>query len=450
MNVELPFKWAARPHQEPLFQYMLSGGTMKKKRAAEIWHRRAGKDSASLQLEALAAHQRIGTYWHMLPTQKQGRKVIWDGIDKFGRRMIDQAFPKELRASTNNTEMQIKFKNGSIFQVVGSDNYDNLIGANPIGVVFSEYSVADPAAWDYLRPILAENDGWAIFIYTARGKNHGYAMHQMAKSNPLWHSALLTVDDTFDRDGNPIITQQTIQEERDAGMSEEKIQQEFYCSFDIGMEGAFYTTELNEAEASGRIGSYPHDPLKSVQTWWDIGFRDATSIIFTQEGDNGKPVLIDYLEVRNKGLPEVIRDVRSYPYNYDIHNGPHDLDQTDYSTGKTRRDMASNLNFDFDIVPNIPVADGIDATRAMLKTCAIDKHKCQRLLECLASYQREYDDKLKIFKDKPLHNWASHGGDSARYLSVGWDRAMVSTRWNPEKMENFKRKHKVKRALGGH
>jgi phage terminase large subunit len=447
--ITLPNKWKARPHQESLFQYMFSDGTMQRKRAVEVWHRRAGKDSCSLQLCAIASQQRVGVYWHMLPTAKQGRKVIWEGIDKFGRRMIDQAFPKEIRASVNDTEMRIKLKNGSIYQVVGSDNYDSLVGSNPVGVIMSEYSIADPTAWDYIRPILAENGGWAIFIYTSRGKNHGYNLYNMAKNNPNWHCELLTVDDTKDRDGNPIVSPEVIEEERQAGMSEEKIQQEFYCSWDIGMEGAFYTKEINDAYAEGRIGAFPHDPLKPVQTWWDIGFRDATSVIFTQDGDNGKPILINYMEKRNMGLPDLIREVKSYPYNYDVHNGPHDIEQTDFSTGKTRREMARSLGFNFDVVPKLGVADGIDATRAMLRVCRIDETSCAQLISGLASYQREYDEKTKIFKDKPLHNWASHPADAARYLSVGWDRAMVSTTWTPEKSAMFRRKHKVKRAYGG-
>ena len=446
-DIALPYKWKARPHQEPLFKHMFAGGTMQQKRACEVWHRRAGKDSCSLQLAAIGSQQRVGAYWHMLPTAKQGRKVIWEGIDKFGRRMIDQAFPKEIRASINDTEMRIKLKNGSIYQVVGSDNYDSLVGANPVGVIFSEYSIANPTSWDYVRPILAENNGWAVFIYTSRGKNHGYSLYNMAKDNDKWHCALLTANDTFDREGNPIISDQVIQDERDAGMSEEKIQQEFYCSWDVGMEGAFYTKELNIMEAEGRLRDIPHDPAKPVQTWWDIGFRDATSVIFTQEDDNGHPVGINYMEKRNMSLADMIREVRSFPYNYDQHFGPHDLEQHDWATGKTRLEMASLLGFQFEVVPKIDIASGIDAVRAMLKKMSMDKVACVRLWECLTSYQREYDENAKIFKDKPLHNWASHGADAARYLAVGWERARVYRTWSKEKSEAFRRAHKVRRNL---
>src|SRR5262245_6242461 len=131
-DIILPHNWKARHYQKDVFQHMLIGG-LAGKRALEVWHRRAGKDSTCLNFAALSSQIRVGTVWHMLPTQRQGRKVIWDGIDREGRRMIDQAFPEAMRASVNNTEMQIKFRNGSIYQVVGSDNYDALVGTNPVG-----------------------------------------------------------------------------------------------------------------------------------------------------------------------------------------------------------------------------------------------------------------------------------------------------------------------------
>jgi len=420
--LDLPNEWAARDYQAPLFRHMFEGG-LERKKAAVVWHRRCGKDSCCLQLSAVASQMRVGTIWHMLPTLKQGRRVVWDGIDREGRRMIDQAFPKEMRQVANpinNSDMQIRFRNGSIYQVVGSDNYDSLVGTNPVGVIFSEFAVADPKAWDYIRPILAENGGWALFIYTPRGKNHGKKLFDMAQGNPKWYSSLLTVDDTFRPNGTHVISPDIIAEERAEGMSEEKILQEYFCSFEAGMEGAFYTKELNLAEEEGRIGHFPHDPAKQCQTWWDIGFRDATSIIVTQRGEDGKPVIIDYLEARNKALDEWVRDVRSHPYDYDEHWGPHDLENTDWTTGKTRREFAAALGFAFDIVPKLPVQDGIDATRALIRTARFNEPKVGRLLDGLYSYRREYDDRMQMFRDKPLHDWASHPADAMRYLSVGW------------------------------
>ena len=445
MAIDLPNEWNARDYQSPLFQYMFEGG-LERKRGCAVWHRRGGKDSCCLQLSAVSSQMRVGTIWHMLPTLKQGRRVIWDGIDREGRRMIDQAFPREMRDQSspiNNSDMQIRFRNGSIYQVVGSDNYDSLIGANPIGAILSEWAVADPKAWDYLRPILAENGGWALFIYTPRGKNHGKKLYDMAKANPRWFCSMLTVDDTFRPDGTHVIGPDIITEERVEGMSEEKIQQEYYCSFEAGMEGAFYTLELNLAEKEGRIGDFPHDPMKQCQSWWDIGFRDATAIIITQRGDDGKPVVVDYLEGRNKALDEWIRDVRSLPYDFDEHNGPHDLENTDWTTGKTRREFALGLNFPFEIVSKLPVQDGIDATRAIIRVARFNEPKVGRLLDGLYSYRREYDDRLQMFRDKPYHDWASHPADAMRYLSVGWHDYIGG-------VKILSNQYNVKAAVSGH
>ena len=302
-NISLPNEWNARDYQRPFMTHMLSGGSMDRKRAVDVWHRRAGKDSCSLQIAAIATQMRIGTYWHMLPSLQQGRRVVWEARDKQGRRMIDQAFPKEIRlGKPNESNMKIEFANGSVWQVVGSDNFDSLVGSNPIGIIFSEYSIANPLAWEYFRPILRENEGWAVFIYTPRGKTHGYSLYNVAleeaKRDPMWHASKLTIEDTG------VMTPEDVEDEIRQGMSREKALQEFYCSFDIGMEGAFYTEELKYAEDQKHIGDYPWDPDRPVDTWWDIGIRDNSSVIFTQTSREGFPIIIDHQSRRNWGAQE--------------------------------------------------------------------------------------------------------------------------------------------------
>lgn len=444
-NITLPNKWEARPYQRPLFDYMFSND-MKKRRAVQIWHRRAGKDSSSLNLEAMAIHHRVGTYWHMLPTLNQGRKVIWDGIDKQGRRMIDQAFPKELRESTNNGDMQIKFKNGSIWQVVGSDNYDSLVGANPIGVIFSEYSVADPKCWDFVRPILAENDGWAVFIYTSRGKNHGFKLYDMAKDNPKWFCSLLTVDDTVDDTGNRIISEQAILDERDAGMSEQMIQQEFYCSFDTGLIGAYYTEQLNRAEKEKRVGDFPWMEDRPVLTYWDLGIRDKNSIGFFQYDDNGYIRLIDHLSGSNRSLEEWIKVLRDLPYVYHKHTGPHDLKNREYSNGKTREEAAANLGFRFDYAIESSLSDGINAVRGIFGKLRINKPNCGDFIDSIFNYRREWDERNQIFRDRPNHDWTSHDADMLRYFAVSWiDSQSI---YGYSATHDSVLKYKVKTAIG--
>lgn len=182
-SVLIPNNWKPRPYQLPFFRYFARGG----KRAVLMWPRRHGKDDACLHLTAIQLMKIPGTYWFMLPQYGQARKAIWDAVNKHtGLRRIDEAFPKEIRARVNESEMKIVFKNGSVWQVCGSDNYNALVGSNPAGIVFSEYALSDPQAWDYLSPILDENNGWAIFNSTVRGQNHFTQLAHIAKADPNW------------------------------------------------------------------------------------------------------------------------------------------------------------------------------------------------------------------------------------------------------------------------
>lgn len=272
-EVEIPNEWNPRKYQRDLWKYLCNGG----KRAVAIWHRRAGKDSLSLNWTAKAMLNRVGVYWHMLPLNTQARKVVWDAIDKKGRRVIDQVFPVPLRKSVNSQEMKIEFWNGSIWQCVGSDNYNALVGSNPVGVVFSEYSLADPAAWDFIRPILAENGGWALFIYTPRGQNHGYTLYNNAIAAG-WFAQVLTVEDT------QAIDLSVVDEERRAGMPEAMIQQEFYCSFDaVNDEDRKLIRSENVRPALNRdIGNCNS---ASLIIGWDPAFQgDDCSAIVRRQG----------------------------------------------------------------------------------------------------------------------------------------------------------------------
>lgn len=421
-DITLPNNWIARPHQHNFMKAILpvEQGGLGKKRAVCIWHRRCGKDSASVNFTAVAAHQKVATYWHLLPTAIQGRHVIWDAIDpRTGVRTIDQAWPKELRKSINNTEMKIELKNGSIWQVVGSDNYDRLVGSNPFGVVFSEYSIANPAAWNYIRPILKENGGWAIFIYTPRGKNHGYDLYQMAKNNKKWFAELLTIDNSYRNDGTPVVSKQDYQEELDDGMDILLAKQEYYCSFDAGLFGSYYTQEMNKA----KFGSYPWNPRKPVHTFWDIGLKDATSIWFGQEDEDGTAInIIDYESASNTTFPMWVNILRDKGYTYGIHSLPHDFKKRDWKDGSSAVGVAKGLNFDFEITPDISRQQGIDAVRTFLPRLRFNT-SCAKVndgIDCLFNYRREYNEKLKIFMDRPLHDWASDGADAMRYMAIAW------------------------------
>ena len=388
-----------------------------KKRAVAVWHRRAGKEKTFINYMARCCFQRIGTYYYIFPTYNQARKVLWDGRDKTGFPFMGHV-PAKLVSKKNEAEMRMELVNGSAIQLIGSDNIDSIVGTNPVGVVFSEYALQDPRAWDYLRPILRENDGWAIFDYIPRGKNHGYTLYQMAKDNPEWFAEILTVDDTR------ALPLSAIEAERRDGMSEELIQQEYYCSFEGVQVGAYYGKQIKQAEDEGRITTVRYEEGIGVETWWDLGVGDSTSIWFTQT--IGREVrVIDYLEASGEGLPFYAKALQSKPYIYSSHNAPHDIHVRELGSGRSRIETALSLGIAFKTVPNIGLDDGIEASRTFLNRCWFDKTRCERGLDALASYHKDYDDKAKTFRSQPKHDWSSHGADAFRYLAVGHKTAKI-------------------------
>ena len=220
--ITLPHEWRPYPWQTSILEALEAG----KKRVLVVAHRRAGKDAVSLNLAASEAHRTVGSYWHVFPFAVQGRKALWRGADDDGIRFIDQAFPPEIRKTTRDQEMSIEFLNGSVWQCVGSDSYNSLMGANPRGIVFSEAALyPDGSVWDYTRPILARNSGWAVFISTFRGRNWFYELYEANKRNPDWHVIKLDVTQTFDRNGQRLISDDDIDAERRAGRVEAGLEQ---------------------------------------------------------------------------------------------------------------------------------------------------------------------------------------------------------------------------------
>jgi phage terminase large subunit len=428
MEINLPYQYQPREYQIPLLRAIDNGVN----RAVVLWHRRSGKDKTLVNLVAKKMMERLGTYYYFFPTYRQGKKILWNGMDKTGFKFMNH-LPPELRARTDKTEMLVEFKNGSIFQIVGTDDYDSIVGTNPIGCVFSEYALQNPNVWDFIRPILKENGGWAIFNYTPRGKNHGYDLYEMATNNPKWFVQKLTVNDTG------ILTEEDIQEERDSGMSEEMIQQEYYCSFTAAIMGAYYAKEYDEAEKAGRFTNIPYEPASLVHTVWDLGIRDSMAIGFYQAVGLERRK-IDYMELTGKGLPEAIKLVKEKPYTYGKHFAPHDIQVRELGTGKSRLEVAKELGINFEIVPNISIQDGIDAGRRFFKKLWVDKTNCKDWLKLIPQYTKEYDEDKKIFKDKPLHDWTSHGADEHRYASLVEDKMDNGTKqptytqpaWEPE------------------
>lgn len=415
--IKLPHLFVPRHYQRDTFDAYFNQG---KRRIIQVLHRRAGKDLGSLNLMIAASQQRVGLYLYLYPEKTQARTAIWYGIDKDGVRFLDR-IPPELIAKKSDSEMRILFKNGSVFQIGGSDRYDAYRGTNPIFIVFSEYSQQDPNAWDTFRPILTENRGVAFFNYTPFGQNHGFDLYDKNKNNPDWFVHLLTVGDTHNDDGSRIITEAMIEEERRSGMSEHKIQQEYYCDWYAAIPGAYYGDEMARVDREGRIKVFDIEKKFPVHTAWDLGVRDATAIWFYQL--IGQEIrVIKYYENRNLGLDHYVNLLFNYKKEKEIfygsHWAPHDIQVRELGSGKSRLEMAASLGLSFKIVPRLPVADGIDAVRKMFPKVWFLLGETDNGLSALRTYSTEYNEKKKIYSDKPLHDWSSNGSDAFRYLAV--------------------------------
>lgn len=404
--IELPVGWTPRWYQARIFGLLDSGV----KRIICVWHRRAGKDVAMLNYAAMSAFKRVGTYWHVFPTQKQARKAIWEGITSDGKRIIDQAFPPEIVKRKRDDEMMIELVNGSIWRLVGGDNYDSLVGSNVVGVVYSEAAITDPAAWTYVRPILAESGGWAVFISTPRGKNWYYELYQMALGNDDWYAETLTWQQTG------AINAKAIEDERKAGMTDEEIEQEFGCSFEAGSPGVVYQKQMAYLDTAKRIGVVNYDPNYPVETSWDIGLRDSAAIWFAQRIKN-EVRLIDYYANKNQKLPHYLEVLRNKGYAYSRHIGPHDIDRDGFASDPIK-EVARNFGVHFITAPKFSVAKGIESTRSLLAKVWIDESKCHDGIQALKFYHYGWDREKKMLSTVPVHDWSSHGCDALRYYAV--------------------------------
>ena len=409
IQIQIPENYVCRPYQIPFWEAMKRG----KKRAVLVWHRRAGKEKTCWNFLISRAVQKIGTYYYFFPHFSQGRKILWDGADKEGFRFLSHVPSVLIDGQPNATEMKIRLKNGSLIQVIGTNNIDSIVGTNPIGCIFTEYALQDPRAWQLIRPILVENEGWAVFNFTPRGANHGKELFDMAQKNRDWFCQILTVKDTG------IISEEDIQKERDAGMSEDFIQQEFYCSFTLGVEGSYYARYLQEARDEDRISNIPWDRQARVSTAWDLGYGDSCAIGFYQLV--GQEIhLIDYYENHGEGLPHYAYILKEKPYIYESHFAPHDIDSHAFSSGLSAREVGAGLGIKFITLPTLRLRleDGIEAVRGLFPRLWIDSEKCSRLIKCLENYRKEFDVKMDSYKEKPRHDWASHGADMIRYLAI--------------------------------
>lgn len=423
VEVELPYRFEPRPYQVPLLRAMDQGCA----RAVQVWHRRSGKEKTDLAgVLSRKMVERPGSYFYVFPELTQGRKILWDGMDKDGFRFLDHFPLAILDGPPNNTEMKLRLRRelgGSMLQVVGSDRYNTVVGTNPVGMVLSEYSLQDPACWNFFRPIMAENDGWAIFNFTPRGENHAYDMHELAKADPFhpvsnptgWFSEVLTVEDT------QAIPKSVLEQERREIVrlhgNDSVYLQEYMCSFTVPISGAYYAEHISRALREGRVGSVPWEPQLQTHTWWDLGLNDRMAIWFVQLV--GKEIrLIDYVEGTDKGIDHYIGVLREKPYSYGRHVAPHDIEVRELTNGRSRKDTARAMGIRFEVAPKLPVVDGINAVRSVFDRCHFDKEATREGLNALKNYRKVYDERRKTYGNVPHHDWSSNGADAFRYMAV--------------------------------
>jgi len=438
MQVKLPNNgWTPRPDQMALWSYLENGG----RRAVEVAHRRFGKDDIGLHYTATQVVQTIGNYWHMLPEYGQGRKAIWEAINpRTGLKRIDEAFPEAIRKRTLSQQMMIEFKTGSTWQVVGSDNYNSIVGAPPIGLVMSEWAIANPMAWAYLSPILEENGGWAMFIFTSRGDNHGKTIYDHAITTPGWFGEKRRADETpvFSPDQLVSIQREYVQIfGKELGTAMYK--QEYMCSFAGATLGAYLAQQVEDAKKDNRVTKVPHRPGVEVDTFWDLGIDDSMTIWFMQPiGQTYN--FIDYYEGSGYGLEHYAKVMRGEKegsehrasYTYGNHYMPHDANQremTNSEIAKSRREIAEDLGIrPVQVIPRARNMDTIvnvhiPAMRNILAQCFFDEKRCKEGLSALMNYRAEYDNKKKKLGSRPVADWATHGADGFRTFAVSDHRA---------------------------
>ena len=372
-----------------------------------VCHRRFGKTVLCVNElidRALANGRPRPRYAYIAPLYRQAKQVAWDYLKTYAGVVPGARF--------NETELRADLPGGRRIQLFGADNPDALRGIYLDGVVLDEYAQMPPRLWtEVIRPALTDREGWAVFIGTPRGRNAFFALYQHAVADPTWYAALHKAS------GSGVISAAELAAAR-RDMAEEEYAQEFECSFEAAIVGAYYGRLLVEAENDGRIGRAPWDPAAPVHTAWDLGIGDSTAIWFVQQIAS-EIRWIDYYEAAGAGLDHYAKLIREKPYVYGEHLVPHDARARELGTGRTRVETLAGLGIRVRVVARHAVEDGINAVRTLLPRSWFDSEKCRRGLETLRNYRREWDDRLGLFRAAPLHDWASHGADAARTAAMG-------------------------------
>lgn len=397
------------------------------KHVVAVVHRRFGKDIFCVEAWLLRALTRVGTHIYLFPFVKQAREVIWCGMDFDGKPFLS-AIPEQLIRKKNDQRMEITLINGSRMILGGSNNFNGLMGSNPVTIIYSEYALHNPLARQYMNPILVQNRGLEIIQSTPRGKNHLYDVFDVVRDSPNYVTKHLGYKQTKKHDGSPVIPEEYIKEAMQNGMSVEMIEQEFNVSFEVGNIGSYFTREMHQMEIEGRINKdiYP-DPRAKLYSVWDLGGTDYTAgILFQLSGDYIN--IVHVIHDNNLGFKHYLDLAEEYRRMHNLqwgnHFAPHDIDQAHqgFEHAESRLIQARQYGWHFLVTPKINFEDGIEQVRFIFPKVRINSESAAILVRALREYQRIFDHVKGAYKPKPLENWAVHLADAFRYLCVNYKR----------------------------
>ncbi len=386
-----------------------------------------------LQRAALRSTLDRARFAYIGPTYQQTKAVAWDYL-------MDAAAPiMPFGAKSNTSELRIDYPNGSQVRLFGADNYEALRGLRFDGVVLDEYANFDPRAWpEVISPTLADRRGFAVFIGTPKGHNQFHKVWTEAQGHKDWFSLMLKASDTVplnkhlsetEAQKKGLLTPDELEREK-ANKTEDQYAQEYECSFEAAIIGAYYGKQIQQAYADKRITGVPHDGAANVWTAWDLGIRDSTAIWFAQMV--GREIhLIDYYESTGHGLDHYVNELNKRKYVYAGHIVPHDAQAKELGTGKSRLEVMESLGLrNLRVATRHRVEDGINAARVIFPRCWFDQKKCSLGVEALTLYRSSFNDKLEALGTQPVHDWTSHAADAFRYLAIGLDQVALRSAFN--------------------
>jgi hypothetical protein len=382
--------------------------TTNKRWSIAVAHRRAGKTVACIQKltkSALECELHEPRFAYVAPLYNQAKDIAWIYLRHYAR---------QIGADINESELRIDLPNSARVRLYGADNPDRLRGMYLDGIVLDEYADMRPSVWgEIIRPMLADRKGWATFIGTPKGRNEFFKLWSGAQENEAWYRLMLKASET-----GLIAPDELIDARR--SMTPEQYEQEFECSFEAAIIGAYYGKEIAEAERAGRVSKVEYEPLLPVHTVWDLG-KGANMAIWLWQISGGEIRVVDHIEgSHDQTIPDLVKALNRIECKWGDDWVPHDAKVKELGTGRTRVETLKSLGRKPRLVPDHHVMDGINAARLIVSRCWFDMERCEDGLEALRQYKADYDEKLRTFKNEPRHDWASHSADAFRYLAMAY------------------------------